>query len=77
MKLKQKHHELANYSKIFKVDYGIDAKSFFNHYHDFASQGKLRESLVTIKGRHLHYTGHVRIPMALPIDPSHNVILIL
>jgi hypothetical protein len=25
----------------------------------------------------LNYTGHVKVPMALPIDPNHNVTVIL
>jgi ATP-dependent exoDNAse (exonuclease V) alpha subunit len=77
LRQKYKQHELAKYNKIFKVDFGIDARSFFNHYHDFARQGQLGESLVTIKGRHLHYTGHVKVPMALPIDQNHHLTLIV
>jgi len=73
LKEKMKMHELQKYNKVFKIDFGIDAKSFCNYYHDFHTHGAFWDSLSLIKGRHLNYTGHVKVPLPLSFDPGHHV----
>ena len=77
LKQKLKLHEIAKYNKVFKIDYGIDAKSFCNHYKDYWKHGMLRESLVLIKPRHLNLTGHVKVPLPLPVDPMHHMTAVI
>ena len=66
-------HELQKYNKVFKIDFGVDAKSFCNYYHDFYEHGQLYDSLELIRGRHLNYTGHIKVPLPLSLDPGHHV----
>lgn len=70
-------HELVKYQKIFKIDFGVDCKSFCNYYHDFYQNGQLLDSTALIRPRHLNYTGHVRVPLPTQFDPNHYMSIVV
>ena len=67
------NHVVTKYARTFTVEWGIDAKAFFNYYHKFYVSGSSFQALRLIAYKHFVATANVTLPLPTKRDPQHSL----